>query len=76
VIGYVTSAAPPGAPRAAPSLAACSAAALWRLRAAQHVAERRDRGAVSAWLRNPGGGALFAVRVAMLVEAPDADTAF
>jgi hypothetical protein len=31
---------------------------------------------VSAWLRNPGGGALFAVRVAMLVEAPDADTAF
>ncbi len=76
VIGYVTSPAPPGAPRAAPSLAACSAAALWRLRGAQHVAARRDRGAVSAWLRNPGGGALFAVRVAMLVEAPDADAAF
>jgi len=67
-IGYVCSAAPHGMPRIAPSLAVCSAAALWRLRALQHYAPRRDRGAVQAWVRNPGSVALFPVRLSLRIE--------
>lgn len=67
-IGFVCSPALHGMPRTAPSLAVCSAAALWRLRALQHYAPRRDRGALHAWLRNPGSAALFPVQLSLPIE--------
>lgn len=69
VIGFVTSPAPMGAPRTLPSMALCSAAAIWKLRSVQHYEPRRDGGMVHAWLLNSNSTALFPVRLALKVEA-------
>lgn len=67
-IGFVTSPAPYGTGRTTVSLAACSAAAFWRLRSLQFYEPLRDRGTVQAWIVNPGSTAIFPVRLSLQVE--------
>ena len=67
-IGFITSSAPSGTGRTSVSLAACSAAAFWRLRSLQYYEPLRDRGTVHAWIVNPGSTAVFPVRLSLQVE--------
>lgn len=66
LLGFVTSELPRGAPKRGGSLGVACCTALWRLRGLQYTGKRRDKGEVSAFVRNPNSTALHPVRLRLL----------